>query len=274
MADENIDWKAAKAAAKEAKRREKLKKKGIDPDDPHAEDYEGGIGSKIAVFFATLIIIALWLAIFVLIVKWDVGGFGSKVMYPVVKDVPVLNMILPEVKEKEEDPDHDYTTLDEAVGYIKQLELELAQAQEKINAKNERIEKLKTRIERLSAYEDKIEEFEALKEKFDREVVFSSEAPDISNYREYYESIDPENAESLYKQVVRIQQLDEELAEYVKAYSGMKPKDAAEIFDTMTEDLSLVAKILENMDADSRGSIIGQMTPEIAARVTEIMDPD
>ncbi len=272
MADDQA--KKDKAAEKEAKRREKLIKKGIDPDDPNAEDYEGGIGAKIAVFFATIVIIALWLAIFALIIKWDVGGFGSNVMYPLMKDVPVINKILPDVVEKEEDPDHTFSTIDEAVEHIKELELELAASQEKIKSKNERIEKLKTRIEKLSVYEEKIKDYEELKKKFDREVVFSASAPDISNYREYYEAIDPENAETIYRQVLQQQQVDEELEEYIKTYANMKPKQAAEIFNTMTDDLNLVAKILENMDADSRGNILGQMEAEIAARLTEIMDPE
>lgn len=39
----------------------------------------------------------------------------------------------------------------------------------------------------------------------------------------------------------------------------MKPKEAAAIFDSMTDNLSLVAKILNAMDAQSRGNILGKM---------------
>lgn len=39
----------------------------------------------------------------------------------------------------------------------------------------------------------------------------------------------------------------------------MKPKEAAAIFDSMTDNLSLVAKILNALDAQSRGNIIGKM---------------
>ncbi len=44
--------------------------------------------------------------------------------------------------------------------------------------------------------------FEEEKAKFYKEVVFSDQAPDINEYKKYYESIDPQNAENLYKQVV------------------------------------------------------------------------
>ncbi len=261
--------KDAKAAAKEEKKKKKAEKQG--GEGAAGDDDEGGIGTKIAVFLASVVIIALWLGIFVLIVKWDVGGFGSTVMYPVFKNVPYINLILPEVKEVEEDPDHSFATIDDAVEYIKMLERELAGEQEKVASKNKRIEELKSKIEKLKSYETKIKEFDALKKKFDEEVVFSDEAPDISKYQEYYAQISPENAERIYKQVLEQQQYNEELDNYVKTYSNMKAKNAAKIFDTMTDNLKLVAEILEKMDAESRGEILGAMDADIAARVTEIL---
>ena len=53
----------------------------------------------------------------------------------------------------------------------------------------------------------------------------------------------------------------------------MKPKEAAAIFATMTDNLNLVAQILENMDAQSRADILGKMNSDTAAKVTEIMNP-
>ena len=98
-------------------------------------------------------------------------------------------------------------------------------------------------------------------------------AETAEQYKEYYESIDPDNAELLYKQVVEQQQTDSKISDYVKGYSQMKPKEAAAIFDTMTDNLNLVAQILENMDAQSRADILGKMNSDTAAKVTEIMNP-
>lgn len=44
-------------------------------------------------------------------------------------------------------------------------------------------------------------------------------------------------------------------------------------FCTMTDNLKLVAQILDGMDADSRAAILGKMTSDTAAKVTEIMKP-
>ena len=52
-------------------------------------------GNGLVTFFATLLIVVLWLAIVCVVIKMDVGGFGSSVLAPILKDVPVVNKILP-----------------------------------------------------------------------------------------------------------------------------------------------------------------------------------
>ena len=59
-----------------------------------------------------------------------------------------------------------------------------------------------------------------------------------------------------------------------QAYSEMKPKQAAAIFEGMTDNLDLVAKILGVMEPDDRGAILGVMDSTVAAKITKIMDPD
>ena len=104
--------------------------------------------------------------------------------------------------------------------------------------------------------------------------MFSDTAPDIEEYKSWYETIDAENAEVIYKQVVEQTTQDEQIKEYANTYSSMKAKEAAGIFDSMTDNLKLVAKILNAMDAQSRGDILGKMNPDTAAKVTKIMNPD
>ena len=54
----------------------------------------------------------------------------------------------------------------------------------------------------------------------------------------------------------------------------MKPKEAAAIFEAMTDNLDLAARILNAMEAEDRGKILGVMDPEVAAKLTKIMDPE
>ena len=83
----------------------------------------------------------------------------------------------------------------------------------------------------------------------------------------------PTTAEYIYKQVVQENTVSKEITDYAAAYSSMKPKEAAAIFDTMADDFELVAKILSAMSAEDRGKIMAQMREENAARITKIMEP-
>ena len=78
-----------------------------------------GAGSKIVTFIIVLVIVVIWLAIFAVLIKLDVGGFGSGVLYPALKDVPVVNKILPEPDEKEAS-DTYYDNLSDANARIKE----------------------------------------------------------------------------------------------------------------------------------------------------------
>lgn len=276
MAEENEEVVVDKKAEKQRKKEEKklAKQKQAEADDFEME--EETAGGKVAVFFVTLIIIIVWLAILALLIKWDVGGFGSQVLAPVLKNVPYVNKILPDSTLEEistEDSAYAFDSMDEAVAKIKELEIALAEAQSGNTENAEYITQLEAQAQELQKYKEDEAAFEQEKQSFYEDVVFSDVAPDIEEYKKYYESIDPANAEVLYKQVVEQTAADEKIDEYVKTYSSMKPKEAAAIFDTMTNNLKLVAEILENMDAQSRADILGKMDSNTAAKVTEIMKP-
>jgi len=168
---------------------------------------------------------------------------------------------------------YPYDSLDEAIDAIKLLEQQLQQVQAENEDLKNQINDKDGQLSDLSNYRQEEAEFESLKEKFYEEVVFSDKAPDIKEYKTFYESIDPENAEVLYKQVVEQIQEDEEIEEYAKRYSSMKPANAAAIFDTMTDNFDLVAKILKNMSVQSASDILAAMNAENAATITKIMEP-
>ena len=275
--DKKAAKKAEKARRKEEKRNRKLAKKEAKKNGTADEFEEESGGGKAAVVFVTLMIIFIWISILAVLIHFDVGGFGSTVMQPILKDVPYVNKILPKTEEEEtktkEDSKYPYKTVDEAVAYIKELEKELADAKESNSENDAYVADLEAQAAQWKEYKDNEQKFEEEKAKFYKEVVFSDQAPDINEYKKYYESIDPQNAENLYKQVVEQQEKDDDMSDYVKAYSQMKPKQAAAIFDTMTDNLELVAKILSAMKADARGDILGNMKTDTAAKVTKLMEP-
>lgn len=238
------------------------------------EEAEESLASKLVLVFVTLLIILVWLGIIVLLIKFDVGGFGSTILRPLIKDVPYINMILPASEESEEGTAYYFETVEDAVVRIKELEQMLDESYTNNTASTDQVAKLEAQVKELQKYKEERDYFEEIKEKFYEEVVFSPSAPDIEAYRTYYESIDPENAEVLYKQVVEQLEYDAMVEDYAKTYSTMKAKEAAAIFDTMTDDFELVADILQNMSTSSRADILGKMEPENAAKITAIMEPD
>ena len=257
-----------KLKEEQKKQQAEAKKKAKELDNQEYaldEDSPGGF----SMLFFVLIIVAIWLAILCIIIKLDVGGFGSKVVAPVIKNVPVVNKILPKDSVTESD---DLESED--VDQIKALELELTSAKS-ANASNlEEIDKLKAEIERLKTFESQQVEFQRIKQQFYEEVVYAENGPGADEYAKWYEGMDPTTAEYLYQQVVKTESTSTEVANYAKAYSAMDAKEAAAIFDTMTSNLELVGKILWAMKPEARGAILAEMDPTTAAQVTKIMDPD
>ncbi|MCQ2523926.1 MAG: hypothetical protein MJ123_06250 [Lachnospiraceae bacterium] len=261
-----------KKQKKEIKQRAKeLSKREAEIEDE--EDSGGGVSSALV----TTVIIIVWIAILCFLIKLDFWGFGSEILAPLLKDVPVVNKILPDSAVpdiRDDDAYGGYTSLREAVDYIRTLELELEHAQKANTSDTEELTALKAEIERLQEFEAMQKEFQRIKEQFYEEIIYSENGPGAEEYRKYYESIDPATAEALYKQVVRQLEEDNEIKEFAATYSAMKPKQAAGIFEQMTDNLNLVAKILNAMDTDTRGSILGVMDATVASKLTKIMDPE
>ena len=274
---------------KEKKKKEKAEKKankkkgggfdGLATDDGavYSDIDDDDEGFSPSVFFIVVLIVLIWLAILALLVKLDIGGFGSGVLYPILKDVPVVNRILPDIVDTEEYVG-EFDNLPDALAEIERLNAvvaELKEAQDAVDEEDsDEVKALKEEIARLRTFEDSQIEFDKLKTEFYEEVVFAENAPTIDQYKAFYESIDPDNAEYLYKQVVRQLEVDSEMKEYVQAYTDMKPKQAAAIFEMMGDNIDLVAKILGQMEPSGRAKILGVMDPEMASKITKIMDPD
>lgn len=271
------EQKRAHQNQKNQKKEAKIKAKELANEEARLSDDEG---SNFPVIVTTTIIVLVWIAILCALIKLDVGGFGSSVLAPVLKNVPVVNKILPDSNRNESGEDTEdvdtsgYSSLKEAVKQIKDLETQLQEVQTDNADKDEQIASLNEEVQRLQTFEDKQVEFERIKTEFYNEVVYADKGPGPEEYQKYYESMDPATAEVLYKQVVAQIQEDKEVKEYAQAYSAMKPKEAAKIFENMTDNLDLAARILTVMEPDDRGTILGAMNPEVAAKITKIMEPD
>ena len=220
-------------------------------------------GSKIVTMLIVLVIVVIWLAIFGVLIKLDVGNFGSEVLYPVLKDVPVVNMILPEPAQNQDaSASKEYDNLTEANARIKELESQLAANKNAGSANQSEVSELQAEINRLKKFEQEQSAFAKRVQEFDKNVVYNDKAPDTEEYKKYYEEIEPDNAEKIYKEVCKDYEYSQEIKDQADAYGKMEPASAAAI---------LVAKILDSMQTSKSALILQNMKPTTAAQVTTKM---
>lgn len=241
---------------------------------PENQQEHSGYGKGILFCIA---LVLLFLIILMILIRMDVGGFGTKVLRPILKDVPIVNHILPEPTDEEIAAETGYKSLSQAVERIAELEAELEQLQNAASgdatqntADSAEIERLKQQIATLQVYEKNQKTFESTKEKFYREVVYNDNV-DVSEYTKWYESMDKDTAAKLYKEAVQTQEASEKDKDMAESYAKMKPEQAAAALESMSGDLDTVVRILGAMSAQERGEIMGEMTPNFAAKITKKM---
>jgi flagellar motility protein MotE (MotC chaperone) len=276
-----MQLKQLKESQKDFKKEQRNQKKEAKKRAKELESQERELdekieGSSVPVALVTVFIIFIWLGIIVLLIKMDVGGFGSNVLKPILQDIPVVNLILPSDSSTETTSDKSYggySSIRDAVDELEKVQQQLEQAQETNATYSEQIETLKAEVKRLQTFEDNQVEFQKIKEQFYEEVVYAENGPGAEEYKEYYEEMDPTTAEALYKQVIQEEATNVKMKDYVSTYGNMDASDAAEILSAMTDDLDLAAEILSSLTSAQRAALMAEMDPSIAARLSKIMKP-
>ena len=242
-------------------------------DDVGVEEKKG---NKLVSILIGILIILVWLVIFAALIKFDVGGFGSSVMRPIFKDVPIINKILPDANDTEVSTDeYPYKNLAEAIDYIKDLEKQIDKYKKAGDDSATQIADLQAEVDRLKTFEDNQAAFEQEKQQYYNEVVFGASAIDYENYKRYYEEIEPDYAAE-YKQVAQQYLYDEQYKDLAEAYTNMKPAKAAAALYEMTGNMDIIVGILKNMEADSRAKILNALSDLDAvycAKITALLAP-
>lgn len=230
-------------------------------------------GNKVLTVLIALLIVIIWLAVFGILIKLDVGGFGSGVLRPILKDVPLVNMILPNDTGTQvaEDNNSQYDSLPEAIAKIKELEATIAGMEQSSTDSSTTAVDLQAEIDRLKVFEDNQKAFEERVAAFDKNVVFADAAPTIEEYKAYYEAIDPTNAADIYRQVIEQLQYSDAIQEKADIYKNMDPAAAATILETMTADVESVAEILLSMKPKESAAVLAEMDSVVAAKITKKM---
>ncbi len=239
-----------------------------DRDRENGEEKKGGL----LTVFIVMLIIVIWIAIFALLINLDVGGIGTT-LRPMLKDVPLVNKILPKVSDETLAWENDlaYKDIVEANQRIKELEILVDKLTIEGEDKDDEIAALTSQVNRLRELEQQMADFEDRVYEFDKKIVFGENAPSIEEYIEWYETISPENAERIYEMAIQKEAYNALIKEKADYYEKMKPSAAAEVFENMTADLEYVCKLLYCMKIQSVSDILAAMDPLYAAKVTRKM---
>lgn len=238
-----------------------------------AEGKEKKEGNKILTIVIAFLIIILWLALFGIFIKLDLGGFGSGILRPILKDIPVINQVLPDVSQEQiaQENDYAYKSLPEAIAKINELQNTIDKLNKNGSDSSKEITDLNAEIRKLKVFEKRQKQFDKEKKDFDTNVVYTDNAPDIEEYKKYYEEMNPTTAEEIYRQVIEQLQYSKAVQEKADIYKNMEPKSAAQILETMTADTESVAKILLCMKPKESSAILAEMDKIIAAKLTKKM---
>jgi flagellar motility protein MotE (MotC chaperone) len=233
---------------------------------------------------AAIIVILIFLLILILLVpvmliRYNVAGIGEKAQV-YLKNVPVISGIIPEdfndprfmtkgvLTKKYLDIKNEYEITTSTNEMLTSEIKKLNKIKSEYNAFNEEKAGLEEREQKL--LEEKIS-FEELKNNFYEDIKNEKK----TEFKEYFETIEQEKAEELYKEVVYDEYVDEKIKEYVILYEKMEPENAAEVFNNMgISNIALIKKILTNMKEGQAASIISEMDAELAARVMKNMSED
>ena len=293
------DPKAARAKLKADKKeyQKKLKEQRKEPKEKAQEfadrtaEINGDNAGGFATIVITFLIILIWLAIMALLIKLDVGGFGSDILAPLIKDVPGLNLILPDSARGVTQPAQqaelisDYSsegssgginTLEDAKAYIGSLEKVLGEEMSQNSTYAATIERLEAEVTRLAPFEKQQKEFYEERAAFYNSIVYGEGSPDPSAFASYYEMIDPDTAAELYKKIKQDELDEAAIQAFAKTYSGMKAKQCAKIFDEMVSEnqIELVARILAQMTIENRADVLAAMEKPNAAKLTQLLEPN
>lgn len=256
-----------------------MAKKRKDNDELMDSENEKG-GSGFVTALTIIIIVVIWLVIFGILIKTDFMGFGSSVLAPVLGDVPVINKILPDYSTENENQggnsvtginDDMYDSLEEANAQIRRLQEELIDKTEQTENNKETISSLRKDVSRLKKYKDAFDDFDELKREFDEEVVFGESSLSYEEFMKFYEEIEPENAEEIYRQCVEQQQGDAKIQAQASRFSRMEADAAAEILGNMSGDLDIVCQILNAMKDADAAAILAEMDTNFASKITKKM---
>ena len=239
----------------------------------------GGIShSIIVVLLALLVVAVVSFGVFYFAVKNNVNGLADTVR-PMIKEHPILKVALPKIYDPE-DPAYmtekelqqkynEYRektrllneSLDEAQNTIDQLQKEAQSTSDSaaLLAQNQAI------LEAVKAEQSKLEE----EKKRLSDLIAKG---DTKSFRDYYQKVDKETAEAVYKEIMTEEIKLEEKGALSKPFSIMDPASAAKVLEELYErDQQTLLDVFEGLKSNAAALILEEMNAKTAANITKLL---
>jgi flagellar motility protein MotE (MotC chaperone) len=231
-------------------------------------------------WFVPILVLVIIIGGIAAVLFFNVYDIREKWIMPYLRNAPLIGATVSrwppppeEGDEAEPEPVGKYSkmTEEELESLITSLEAEAEKAKDDLKTAQDKQKADADTINNLTQYKDQIEGFRAQKDAFDEMVANGNPA----GYSEFYESVSPENAERIYREISVNNQYNSEVKRVASTLSGMDEENAAEaLTNLLATDADLVISVLTVMDQESRSAILNEMTPENVARITRLMYPE
>lgn len=246
----------------------------------NAKKGKGALFTLLTFLGVIVVIAAVFGGVFYFVIHNNINGLAEHYRSS-IQNIPLAKLALPKAPDPK---DPKYMTAE----YIKKkyveyrdenevLQKQLSEANIKLdeyqglkdeyeNLKADTEKKLLEIKDREAAIDEKELQLRELKQKIDELTVNG----DKESFKTYFETLDQENAKLLYAEVVREQQVNENIKKFSQVYAAMDAATAAQIFEQLgNSNIDMTAETLKAMSKENASAIIESMTPVFAAKLTE-----
>jgi flagellar motility protein MotE (MotC chaperone) len=242
---------------------------------PNKPSKKKGMG-LFSYLFPILLAISIIFGIWAYFIKTDKFGLGES-MRPTLINIPVIKNILPASPDPESPL---YMSQDELIAKYKEYRAKVKELSKKIEDQKKVItdlEKYKDNqvqidkqrainVEETKRIGTERKQLQADKLKFANDI----KNKDKKGFTDYFEKLDKDVAQQLYEKVMKENQVDAQVSNYVKTFEGMEPAKAAKVLENMGySNMDLVANIIKVMKKQAVSQIIVNMDPLFAANLED-----
>ncbi|MDR2182789.1 MAG: hypothetical protein LBE55_01310 [Clostridiales bacterium] len=216
-----------------------------------------------------LVIIALILG-FIALVAFNVFGLRDNMLYPLLRNVPLVGEMIPAPAYAEADAQDLAAAMAELETEAQNLLAENALLEAQVENLTGMVEALESEVAHLEGFAYAYNQFLVYREAFYRDLAM--ENPDA--FLNFFETTQPELAQELFLTLALARDYDERWSNYLASWSNMHHVQVAMVIESMlTTDMRLIVDVMRDLPEPFRGNILNSMAPESAAAVLRQSEP-